>query len=93
MVDFCYLHQRAVIAVEAAPVSSNHFGDVHEHGADPTRLRRYLTTSEGVLIGEVNGKAHAVVWDGESLLDPNGTTYPLADFNIRAFFAIKSISK
>jgi len=92
MIDFCDFKQRSVTPIECTPTSMNQYGEIYFIPVDPGRIYRFLSFNIGVLTGVVNGNAHAVAWAGDGLAyDPNGTTYPVDNFNIKLFFAIKSI--
>ena len=49
-----------------------------------------MKNSEGVITGATpNGQLHAVAWDGERILDPNGTTYDVSGFMLETYWMIK----
>ena len=48
------------------------------------RFERLVVGQLSIVIGENKlGQGHAVAYNGQMILDPNGTTYPLFDFSIK----------
>ena len=58
------------------------------------RIGRYLSMYDGVLLGVVDGKDHAVFWNhSEGLVfDPGGQKYDIEKFSIERLYIIKSFS-
>jgi len=91
MIDYCYnCKNKVALYIEAHPMATNGSG-VFELPIKDDRMFEYLIKETGVLIGVVNKYQHAVAWDKSQCIDPNGTTYHFAHFNIRGFFVIKSM--
>jgi hypothetical protein len=62
--------------------------------APPEYLADKLRKHQGVLTGVASGGSrHAVAWDGQSILDPNGTIYPLHDFTVEYFWAMIALKE
>lgn len=95
MIDFSWHLGYTVTQFEALPVSQGR-ADVQPiaipmRWAPSERLKSVMSVCNGVITGEtLRGQPHAVAWDKNSCLDPNGETYNLEQFRLQCFWAIKS---
>lgn len=88
LMDVCMLCNIGVISIEREPVSEAQ-GKLYKLPVYIKRMDYYLVNYIGVLTGAAqSGYPHAVAWDGSRVLDPNGMTYGIMDFNINTYFLI-----
>lgn len=85
---------RTVTPFEAIPLLQCRDGqpiDVPTLPEPKWRMPELMQHNIGVITGAtLDGRAHAVAWDGEKILDPrNGTTYSLDGFLLETFWMIK----
>lgn len=90
MVDYCYNKQVAVIEIQNNLISTNGDRDF-EIPHNPNRMGQYLKNNDGVLVGTINNRCHAVAWYKGQIYDPNGTIYELIKFTIDVFYLLKHI--
>lgn len=88
MIDVCLVHDYMVTPIERTPISEAK-GQTYAVPQNDKRMQFYITNYTGVLIGQGKaGTPHAVAWNGLEVLDPNGTSYKVWNFEINMFFLI-----
>jgi hypothetical protein len=93
LIDFCYWRHTHVIQFQAMPTSKPPLVGMVPY---PVQLKeetesrmKTLMSRKGVITGVTkSGQTHAVAWNGEMVLDPNGTTYTLNDFSVDIFWLV-----
>lgn len=89
LIDVCTHRNIGIIPVEIAPISETIRRHTYKIPVLSDRIEYYLIKYTGVLTGiGASGKPHAVAWDGNMVLDPNGGKYNVRDFQIDTFFLI-----
>jgi hypothetical protein len=84
-------HDVFVTPIEMYPRSINVTRKVFRLPAQTIQIMDYMALHTGVIVGTVNGNPHAVMWDGNLIYDPNGSTYEMSDkVAIEIFFACNS---
>lgn len=79
-----------VTTFQARPVSGSAYCfKTHDVLIRPGLLVGALQSCDGVLVGEINGKHHAVAWHDGKVYDPNGYVYSIEGFGLREFFAVR----
>lgn len=88
LIDVCLQKNFMVVPIEKQPkVIAKH--SIHNVPMHRNRMSRYLLNYTGVLVGmNQEDRPHAVAWDGNRVLDPNGTEYHIIDFTIETIFLI-----
>jgi hypothetical protein len=86
-------YSRTVTPFEALPMLRSCDGDPIDVPSLPEphwRMPEVMANASGVVTGTtINGQPHAVAWDGEIILDPNGTTYSIDKFRLECFWMLK----
>lgn len=54
------------------------------------RFERLAANRPGILIGQYQGRGHAVAWDGTICFDPNGKKYEMREFNPAELWIVTS---
>lgn len=89
LIRYAYNLGKQVISFEAQPVSIGTY-DIDKPFEVPIGgWNEILKMEIGVLVGTMCNKQHAVVWDGERIVDTDGIFYPLRKMNAHTFFAVK----
>ena len=93
MVDFCISRDLAVVEIHKIPVGESLDGHTFLLPVSDKRMDFYLLNYTGVLTGiGSHGHPHAVAWDKHKVLDPNGTTYSIREFEIETLYLIVKIN-
>jgi hypothetical protein len=79
IIDFCISKDWTVTEILRDVISTN--GSQHFSLLSGQRIYSYINKYDGIIIGEVNNRCHAVTWRDKLIYDPNGITYPLDKFN------------
>lgn len=88
LIDVCMFRDIGVIPIEHNPESEVK-ELIYKLQMPAKRLDYYILKYTGVLTGlSSSGSSHAVAWDGEKVLDPNGSIYNISNFHINTFFII-----
>lgn len=88
LMDMCLLKGFAVVPIEQQPTVMVK-DRVHNVPIYSKRMDYYLSNYTGVLTGiSQTGKPHAVAWNGQRVLDPNGAEYNITNFFVEMFFLI-----
>jgi hypothetical protein len=54
------------------------------------RILNHLSDHDAVLIGERDGNRHAVAWDQNMILDPEGLQYDLSEFTVETIMLVRN---
>jgi len=89
IVHVAWLMDWYIVCFQSQPVSgSNYCFKQHPVPIRDGLFEGALKSTSGVLVGRVNDKQHAVAWNKEQVLDPNGSTYSIDNFSIREFYGV-----